>query len=106
MNDYFSDQEILTELGRSLKKIRLNLNMTQKESAERVGMDRATLSLMENGKASSLNYFLRLVKLYGKTEELLSVFRLPEISPMEMYKLQKKKRKKAGAKSKPKDINV
>ena len=94
---YYSDADILNELGNLLKKYRLNLNMTQKEVAGKIGIDRATLSLIENGKTSSLMNFLRLVKLYGKTEELLNILKLPEISPMEMYKLQKKKRKKASS---------
>jgi transcriptional regulator with XRE-family HTH domain len=95
---YYTDSEILLELGGLLKKYRLSLNMTQKDVALKIGIDRATLSLIENGRPSSLLYFLRLVKLYGKTEDFLNVLRLPEVSPMEMYRLQNKRRKKASRK--------
>lgn len=106
MKKYKSDKEIFIELGQRLKKIRLNKNLTQKEVAKKTGIDRATISQIENGKPTLLSYFLKLVKLYDKLEDFLDVFYTPDISPMEMYEVMKKKRKRATSeKYKNKDRN-
>jgi transcriptional regulator with XRE-family HTH domain len=98
-----TENEIITELGLKLKRIRLEKNLTQREVSEKTGIDRSTISQMENGKAGTLLYFIKLVNLYGKSEELLKIFHTPEVSPMEIYKLQKKRRKQATAKKFKKD---
>jgi len=92
--------EILTDLGIKLKKIRLNENLTQKEVSEKTGIDRATISQIENGKNTSVVYLLKLLNQYNKLEDFLNVLYLPEISPIELYKLDKKKKKYASSKKK------
>ncbi|MCD4747476.1 MAG: helix-turn-helix domain-containing protein [Bacteroidales bacterium] len=47
---FLTEQEILEEIGKRLKKIRLQHNLTQKEMSEEVGLSVSTISLIEQGK--------------------------------------------------------
>ncbi|MEA3436976.1 MAG: helix-turn-helix transcriptional regulator, partial [Thermodesulfobacteriota bacterium] len=44
---FLTEQEILEEIGKRLKKIRLQHNLTQKEMSEEVGLSVSTISLIE-----------------------------------------------------------
>ena len=90
--------DVLSDLGHKLKRIRLNENLTQKEVSEKTAIDRATISQIENGKNTSVIYLLKLLNLYNKLDDFLKIITLPEISPIELYKLEKKKRKYASKK--------
>ena len=95
MAKFKSDKELFIELGQKLKRIRLLKNLTQKEVAKKTGIDRATVSLIENGRPTTLSYFFKLIRLYDKIDDFMQVFYLPQVSPMEMLELEKKRRKRA-----------
>jgi len=95
---FLSNIELLQLLGEKLKRTRLNENLTQQQVADKIGIDRATLSLIENGNNTSLINFIKLFRVYGKIDELTNLLYLPKYNVMDMLKLEKKIKKKASPK--------
>ena len=48
-----SDQTVVTELGKNLRQIRLNQNLTQEKLAAKAGLSRSAIYEMENGKSAT-----------------------------------------------------
>ena len=95
-----SDPAILEKVGTGLKQLRLKKNITQDELSKISGLDRTTISQLENGRAATL---LTLVQVLRALDELdlLNVFSVEqEVSPLAMAKLKKKSRQRASKKKK------
>ncbi len=75
---FLTEQEILDEIGRRLKKIRLQHNLTQQGLSEEVGLSVSTISLIENGKSTSLESLIRILIRLNRIKDLESVFRVGE----------------------------
>ena len=58
---FLTEQEILVEIGKGLKKIRLQHNLTQKEMSEEVGLSVSTISLIEQGNSTTLESLIRIL---------------------------------------------
>lgn len=58
-------EEILHEIGESLRQRRLRLNLSQDEAAARSGLSVATLRNFEKGDGLSLWGFVSLCRTYG-----------------------------------------
>lgn len=90
-----SDTAILKAIGTFIKHHRIAQNRTQKEVADKAGINRTTLSLLEGGEVvrlSTLIQVLRILDLFY----ILDVFNInDEISPIEYAKLKKNKRLRA-----------
>ncbi len=104
-NDWYgmSDNAILKELAGFIKQLRLKKNYKQNELAEKAGIHRVTLSEFENGERSiSLLTFIELLRALNELE-LLETFKVQTtISPLQMAKLEGKKRQRAsGTRKKP-----
>lgn len=93
-----SDSAILKELAVFIKQVRLKKNYKQNELAEKAGIHRVTLSEFENGERSiSLLTFIELLRALNELE-LLEIFKNQTmISPLEMAKLEAKKRQRASS---------
>ena len=90
-----SESAILRELAAFIKEKRLKKNYTQSELAEMAGVHRVTLSEFEHGLRGSLTTFIQLLRALNELE-VLDVFNIPTIiSPLQMAKLETKKRKRA-----------
>ncbi len=90
-----SDSAIIRELGVFVKETRLKKNYTQSTLAVKAGMHRDTLSEFEKGKRGSLTAFIQLLRALNELE-LLDVFKITAtISPLQMAKLEAKKRQRA-----------
>ena len=89
-------------LGSRLKQERLNQNLTQSDVAEKVGITRKSLINAEKGHVS-LEHFAAIVQALGLTSQL-DMF-LPErpISPIQLMKLQGKKRQRASLSASTRD---
>lgn len=97
-----SDRAIIRQLGAFIKEQRLRKNYTQNELAEKSGIHRVTLSEFEQGLRGSLSTFIQLLRALGALGTL-DVFVLPvSISPLEMARLEAKKRKRASTPHKKK----
>ena len=95
-----SDNAIIKELGSFVKETRLRKNYTQKDLAEKAGVHRVTLSEFEQGKRGSLTAFIQLLRALNELE-LLDVFQIrTTISPLQMAKLEARKRHRASTRRK------
>ena len=75
---FLTEQEILGEIGKRLKKIRLQHNLTQKVLSREVGLSVSTISLIEQGKSTSLESLIRILVRLNRIKDLESVFRVGE----------------------------
>jgi len=75
---FLTEQEILEEIGKRLKKIRLQHNLTQKELSRDVGLSVSTISLIEQGKSTTLESLIRILIRLNRIKDLESVFRVGE----------------------------
>ncbi len=90
-----SDKAIIEAIGSYIKQQRLNQNKTQAQTAEHAGINRWTISQIENGEAISLTSLVQILRAL----DLLHVFNSfkieTQISPLELAKLEKQKRQRA-----------
>lgn len=84
-------------LGEQLKRLRLQRNMSQSEAAERLGLNVNTVARFEKGKGSSLETFIKLLRLYGKEQWLTTLAPQASISPIQQFQLGHQ-RQRAGRK--------
>jgi transcriptional regulator with XRE-family HTH domain len=99
INDWYSrsDQAIIRNLGSFIKETRLRKNHTQSELAEKAGIHRVTLSEFEQGLRGSLTTFIQLLRALDELETLDAYVLSSSISPLEMARLEAKKRRRASA---------
>lgn len=84
-----SDKAIVIQIGRFIKHTRIKQNKTQAQLARIAGLNRWTLSQIENGESITLSSLIQILRaldcLYA-----LDVFNYSEeISPLEYAKLKK-----------------
>jgi len=68
------DEAILQELGRRLAQVRIELNLTQAELAQRAGVGKRTLERLETGETTQTRTLFRIFReldLLGRVELLL-----------------------------------
>lgn len=90
-----SDSAIVRELGTFIKETRLKKNYTQSDLAEKAGVHRVTLGEFEHGLRGSLTTFIQFLRALDELETLDVFLLSTEISPLEMARLEAKKRKRA-----------
>ena len=89
----YSNREILMELGKCLQRKRLNLNMQQSELAERCGLSLSTIHGLENGRNTTLDTFIVVLRELREFDTLYLSFLNPEpIAPDVLLKLTKNQR--------------
>jgi len=93
-----SDSTIVNEICGGIKQIRLNQNMSQEELAKRAGLNRVTISRMEAGRAVSLLTLVQILRALDKLDMLNIFIQEPEVSPLKLFEIQEKSRKKASPK--------
>ena len=91
---------IATELGDRIRIARLNADLTQKALAEKAGISIKAVINSEKGK-STLESIIAILVALEITEQLNSFIPKQEISPVQLAKLQGKKRKRATRNKKP-----
>jgi transcriptional regulator with XRE-family HTH domain len=90
-----SDQALAAHIGRFVKEKRMEMNKTQDALAHAAGISRSTLSLLEKGETVTLATLLQVLRVLDQLH-VLDVFTLKEtISPMQLAKMEMKKRKRA-----------
>lgn len=95
---------IAEELGKRLKKARLNTDLTQAEVAARAGLNRRTILNAEKGKVQLENLVAILVSM-DMTDQLNTFLPVQEISPIQLAKLKGRERQRA-SKSKNKNPRI
>lgn len=92
-----TDLAIARMLGDYIKNIRLQKNLTQNQIATKTGLNRSTISEIENGRPASFLSFIQLLRALDQLE-LLEIFSVKTVvSPLLMAKLEAKKRSRATA---------
>lgn len=90
-----SDNAVLAQIGRFIQQKRLQQNRSQQEVANAAGINRSTLSQIENGKGGTLISLIQILRVLNQLS-FAKVFQVEEkVSPMYLAKLEMKKRKRA-----------
>ena len=90
-----SDSAILKVMGEFIKYHRLDQNKSQSQLAEEAGINRSTLSEFENGQRSNTITLIQLLRALDKLY-ILETFQVRnQPSPIQLAKLEQKKRKRA-----------
>ncbi len=95
--DYYSmsDRAILQEMGRRLKRRRLDKNLTQLALADTAGLNRTTISDLERGAPAGVLTLVQVLRALGSLEELDAFLPDPGLSPLELAKLRGRERRRA-----------
>ena len=92
-----NDQTISNAIGSFIKHHRLNQNRSQKEVASAANISRSTLSLLEHGKTVTLKTLIQVLRILDLLYVMNSFQAYTQISPIELAKLEQKKRKRASS---------
>lgn len=93
-----SDRAIITAIGSYVKEKRLSINKTQAKVAEKAGINRSTLVKIENGESVTLISLIQILRALDLLY-ILQVFKIEKIiSPIELAKIERKKRQRARGK--------
>ncbi|MFW6369986.1 MAG: helix-turn-helix domain-containing protein [Bacteroidota bacterium] len=90
-----SDSAIVAHIGNFVKKNRLQQNITQARLAEMAGLNRWTISQLENGESVTLASLIQILRALDALHVLNQFEVVDEISPLEYAKLKKKQKKRA-----------
>lgn len=95
-----SDKSIIAVIGDYIKHQRLIQNKTQASIAEIAGINRWTMSKIENGEPISLLSLIQVLRALNLLE-VLEIFKIQtQLSPLEIAKLEKEKRQRASSDNK------
>ena len=89
-----SPAAIAEELGQRLKQARLNADLTQVAVARQAGVSRKTVLNAEKGQAQ-LESFIAILAALNLLDQLDQFLPVQDISPLQLAKLQGKKRQRA-----------
>lgn len=87
-----SNPAILIKMGNRLRDIRIRQNMTQSELAVQSGVNIQTVANIEKGKSVSILMFISVIRELGLLEHLEQFIPEVKVSPIEMKRIQRKKR--------------
>lgn len=95
-----TDAAIVKQIGVFIKKTRLKLNKTQEQVAEDAGLNRWTISKIENGESITLSSLIQILRALD-VFYVLDMFKIEdEISPLAYAKLKKEERERASGANK------
>jgi transcriptional regulator with XRE-family HTH domain len=94
-----SDVAIVKQIGSYIKHVRVQQRKTQAQLANLAGLNRWTISQIENGESITLTSFIQILRALDNLF-VLNAFEVPdEISPLEYAKLKKHKKERVRNKS-------
>ena len=97
-----SDKTLIGHIGAFIRHHRLEQDKTQETLASEAGISRSTLSLLERGETVTLASLIQVLRVLDQLQ-IMDAFEIQEsISPLELARLQKEKRKRAGGKKEQK----
>ena len=92
-----SDRAILREIGRRLRRRRLEKNMSQEKVAVSAGVARATVVKIEKGSPTGVLTLIQILRVLDAIEELDTFLPDPGISPLELAKMKGRERQRASS---------
>ena len=90
-----SDPAILAEVGRRLRRERLNADLGQAELAAHTGLSRKTVQNAEAGKNPSIETVIRMLRGLNLLHQFDAFLPDPGLSPLQLAKLKGKTRQRA-----------
>lgn len=100
INNWLTDSEVLSILGRRIKEKRLQQNIKQEELAHEVGVHKLTIAKLEKGKGCKLETFIKVIRFFSDFDKLNSLLSTENLSlKEEFYRDKKKKKQRARTKS-------
>ncbi len=95
-----SDKEIIRRWGEKIKSLRIDANISQSELAKKTGLSRSSISEIENGRNFSVASLIAIGRQLNFLEEFHYFIKTEEyeLTPMEIYEREKKKKKRGGYK--------
>ena len=99
---HMTDTAIVQQLGTYIKRLRLQQDTSQAQLADKAGLNRWTISKIENGEPVTLMTLIQILRAL-QSLHILDTFQVSEeISPLAYAKLKKQQRQRASGKSNPK----
>ena len=93
------DDKVVAQLGKELRRMRLDRNLSQAEVAMRAGLDRTTVVKLEAGRAATLMTVVQVLRAMDRLETLDAFHEEPQPTPYMVVEAQAtylaKKRKRA-----------
>lgn len=89
--------EMLSQIGAKLKEERISAEMKQIEMAAALGISRQHLSSVEKGQSLTCELLVKILIYLDKTDLLLPFTQSSLPSPIELYKIQQKKKKRVSS---------
>jgi len=97
-----SDNALQSMIGQFIQQSRLRQNKSQQEVADAAGINRSTLSQIENGRGGTLLTLIQILRVLNQVS-FLKVFQVEEkASPLYLAKMEMKKRKRSRKTNDPK----
>lgn len=85
-----SNRQIVEEIGKRLKNLRISKSLTQKELAENSGVSLFTIAQIENGKPVSFLLIISVMRVLKLLDNIELLFPEKQLSPIELLKLNTK----------------
>ena len=96
------DDVVVARLGKEIRRMRLERDLSQAEVANRAGLDRTTVVKLEAGRAATLLTVVQVLRAMDKLEVLDAFHEEPQPTPYQLVEAQakylKKQRKRASRK--------
>ena len=90
-----SDNALLEVIGQFIQETRVQQNKNQQQVADAAGINRSTLSQIENGGGGTMLSMLQILRVLDQLH-FLDYFQVQtKMSPIQLAKLEQKKRKRA-----------
>ena len=98
INTLMSNEAVLQEIGRSMARRRVELELTQAALAEQAGVAKRTVERIEAGLSIQTANLIRIFRVLGLIEGMAVL--IPETGPrpLDLLKLKGKQRQRASAK--------
>lgn len=95
-----TDKELVAMIGRKVKEIRIEKNISQADLAKQTGLHRNSIVSIEGGNSFSTESLVKILRALESLDEIAFLFSKKEhkLSPLEVFEREKKAKKRASKK--------